>query len=438
MKENDTPFYFRAAKDSTTNVKDSTMAEILWPLIKRDTALARRSATRFARFSKPLKFGSQFYFAAFIPIRRSGITSSPIILLYSADSILGEALRRHPVEGCEASLFSLSGERIVSIGFPSAAAFLRVQKAVPGYEGIFSADISDPDYMFWDTERIFTGIVCAGLTVIVFVIFRELRGDLKKLKKAASDLRSSEEHFRRIFEKSADALRVMDRYGRIVMVNSAYCDLVESWDEELLRDYNAGDENLEGRYSGSSAFRAQFNAGTLKMPASQVMIRSDGREIPVEVSHSFFSIANGKKLPLSIFRDVSERRRHELESQQVQKMDALGDFAVGIGNTLKNIAGIVMNSAEILNKKAAASPTLVEYMNIIFRESKRTAELADDLLVFARSKESDARPVHVTKFVHQAARILESAWSPVISLPSRRKMMKLSCAAISIRCIKRL
>src|SRR5208283_730447 len=37
---NDTPFYFRDAKDSTTNVKDSTMAEILWPLIKRDSALA--------------------------------------------------------------------------------------------------------------------------------------------------------------------------------------------------------------------------------------------------------------------------------------------------------------------------------------------------------------------------------------------------------------
>src|SRR5208283_6203140 len=108
--------------------------------------------------------------------------------------------------------------------FPSAAAFLRVQKAVPGYERIFSADISDPDYIFWDTERILTGIVCVGMTVIVFVIFKQLRGDLKKLNKAASDLRSSEEHFRTIFEKSADALRVMDCYGRIVTVNSAYCD----------------------------------------------------------------------------------------------------------------------------------------------------------------------------------------------------------------------
>ena len=33
-------------------------------------------------------------------------------------------------------------------------------------------------------------------------------------------------------------------------------------------------------------------------------------------------------------------------------MDALGEFAVGIGNNLKNIFGIVMNSAEIINKEA--------------------------------------------------------------------------------------
>ena len=148
MKENDTPFNFRATKDSTTNVKDSTMAEILWPLIKRDTALARRSATRFARSSKPLKFGSQFYFAAFIPIRRSGITSSPIILLYSADNILGEALRRHPVEGCEASLFSLSGERMHRPVFPALRRFSVFKKLFP-----VTKEFSAP---------IFTRIICFG------------------------------------------------------------------------------------------------------------------------------------------------------------------------------------------------------------------------------------------------------------------------------------
>ena len=409
-------FYFREAKDSATFENDSTTIETVWSLVKKDSVLTLENMTGSARFSKPVKLKNQFYFAALAPVRINDNTRNPIILLYSADNVLREALRRHSVEGCEASLFSSSGERIASTGFPNAAVFLRIQKTVPGYEGIFSADISDPDYMFWDTERILTALVCAGFIIIVFVVFREMLVDVEKLKKAASDLRSSEEQFRTVFEKSADALRVMDRYGRIVMANSAYCDLVGRSYEELLREYNEGDDNLEGRNGGTSAFRGQFDARTLKMATSQVIKRSDGKEIPVEIRHSFFTVANGRKLLLSIFHDVTERRQHELESQQVQKMDALGEFAVGIGNTLKNIAGIVMNSAEILNKEATTSPTLVEYMNIIFRESKRAAELADDLLVFARSKESDAGPIHVQKLLHQAAKILESALSPGISL----------------------
>jgi two-component system, cell cycle sensor histidine kinase and response regulator CckA len=412
----DVLFHLMDVKDSTTIERDSTTIEMVWSLIRRDSALARESIGPSTRFSKPVKVKDRFYFAAFIPIRRSGITIRPVILVYSADDILGEVLHRHPVEGCEISLFSFSGERIASTGFPNATAFLRIQKAVPGYEGFLSVDISDPDYMFWDVERITTAIICVGLTILVFVILLELRHHLKKLEKATSDLRSSEERFRTIFEKSTDALRVMDRHGRIVMVNAAYCDLVKSSYEELLRDYNAGDENLELHHGGNSAFRSQFDAGTLKMPASQVITRSDGKDIPVEVSHSFFTIANGKKLLLSTFHDVSERRLHELESQQVQKMDALGDFAVGIGNTLKNIAGIVMNSVEILNKDATSSPILVEYLGVIFRESKRAGELADDLLVFGRSKEGESKPVHVAKLLHQVAKILGSALSPGVSV----------------------
>ena len=45
-----------------------------------------------------------------------------------------------------------------------------------------------------------------------------------------------------IFENSSDGIRLMDRYGRIVMVISAYCDLVKTSREELLREYTEGME----------------------------------------------------------------------------------------------------------------------------------------------------------------------------------------------------
>ena len=99
-----------------------------------------------------------------------------------------------------------------------------------------------------------------------------------------------------------------------------------------------------------------------------------------------------------------------------KKMDALGEFAVGIGNNLKNIAGIVMNSAEMVNKEAAGSSQLRQYADMIIRESKRASELADDLLVFARSKTAEQKPVLLEKVIHQAGKILEHSFPPSVAV----------------------
>ena len=44
---------------------------------------------------------------------------------------------------------------------------------------------------------------------------------------------------------------------------------------------------------------------------------------------------------------------------------------------------------------------------MIIRESKRASELADDFLVFARSKTAEQKPVLFEKVIHQAEKILE-------------------------------
>ena len=281
---------------------------------------------------------------------------------------------------------------------------------------MLSVEIANPNYSFWTAGMLIGAIICCLLSLAVLMItFVLLRANVK-LKSAESSLRGSEERFRTIFENSADAIRLMDRYGRIVMVNSAYCDLVATSREELLREYTAGDANLEERYSANSAFRSQFDAGTLKMPTSHVIKRRGGGDVPVETSHSFIEVGKGEKLLLSIFRDVSERKKFEMDAQQVQKMDALGEFAVGIGNNLKNIFGIVMNSAEMMYKETFGNAQVEQYVGMIIRESKRASELADDLLVFARSKNTEQKPILVEKLIHQTQKILQHSLPQSISV----------------------
>ena len=392
--------------------RDSTSDLSLQPALENVPLYSYAEKWENVYYSRPVLVGQAYYFKASFVVTKAGVDAGRLTVIYAAESLLKEALRLHPVQNSEVALFSSAGQGIASTGYSNAPAVVRIQRSVSGYGQLLSLDVADNGYLFWTPKMIAASLLCLFLSVVAAVVVSLLQKDVGKLRSAQISLNSSEKRFRTIFEGSADGIRLMDAYGRIVMVNSAYCDLVKSSPEELLREYNNGNEKLEERYASNSAFRAQFNAGTLKMPAAQVIKRRGGEEVPVEVSHSFIELGAGEKLLLSVFRDVSEKRTLELESQQIQKMDALGEFAVGIGNNLKNIFGIIMNAAEMVDKESPAGARLSQYTRMILAESKRASELADDLLVFARSKELEKKPILIGKLIRQAERILRHSLPP--------------------------
>jgi len=397
-------------------IPEDSLRELLSQAAADSTFFASADNVHSTLYTKPFHFNERYYFEARFLIPDKGTSQDTCLVYYSAEKLLREVLRHHPMEGYEVTMFSGWGQEIASTGYSNAPSSIRLQQAVAGYGRLLSVDITEPAYSFWTSGMIAGAVLCGLLSAAVFAVTFFLRRDLAMLKATQSSLRGSEERFRTIFENSADAMRLVDRYGRTVLVNSAYCELVKTSREELLREYNAGDDSIEERYAANSAFRNQFDAGTLKMPSSQVIKRRGGEEIPAEVSHSFVNIGHGEKLLLSIFRDVSERKKYELEAQQVQRMDALGAFAVGIGNNLRNIFGIVMNSAEMMYKETFGNAQMEQYISMIIRESKRASEFADDLLVFARSKDSEQKPILVEKLIHQLQKILQHSLLPSITV----------------------
>ena len=398
------------------NIPQDSSGELLAQAANGTALFSSADSSHFVLYTKPFRFNEQYCFEARYPIPEKGILPDTCFVYYSAEKLLREVLRHHPMENYEITLFSGWGQEIASTGYSNAPSSIRLQQGVAGYGRLLSVDITEPTYSFWTAGMIAGAVLCGVLSMAVFAITFLLRRDLAKLKTTQSSLRSSEERFRTIFENSADAMRLVDRFGRTVLVNSAYCELMKTSREELLREYNEGTDNLEERYAANSAFRTQFDAGTLKMPASQVIKRRGGEEIPAEARHSFVNIGRGEKLLLSIFRDVSERKKYELEAQQVQRMDALGAFAVGIGNNLRNIFGIVMNSAEMMYKGTFGNARMEQYVSMIIRESKRASEFADDLLVFARSKSTEQKPILIQKLIHQTQKILQHSLPPSITV----------------------
>jgi len=155
----------------------------------------------------------------------------------------------------------------------------------------------------------------------------------KENRRIAEDqLRLSEERFRAIWDESFDGMRLMDKNGTIVMVNNAFCNQFGKTRDELedhLLDvlYASGDgkrilaTTIEG-------FRNKTFSPHFEM---QLMLWND-RTVWFEISNSIIELGTGQQFLLSIFRDITDRKRAE-EALQLSEMH-YREFVEGVCKAL--------------------------------------------------------------------------------------------------------
>jgi signal transduction histidine kinase len=87
---------------------------------------------------------------------------------------------------------------------------------------------------------------------------------------------------------------------------------------------------------------------------------------------------------VTIFQDVSERKRLEARILQSQKMESVGRLAGGVAHDFNNILGVIMGSAEmVLDDMGSVDPNRAAIEEII-SASRRAASVTRQLLGFAR------------------------------------------------------
>jgi len=137
-----------------------------------------------------------------------------------------------------------------------------------------------------------------------------------------TERKCSEEQFKRLLEAAPDAMVIVNRDGRIVLVNSQTEQLFGYARAELLGQ--SVEVLIPARFSGHVAQRHSFSAASSarRMGAKRALfaLRKDGTEIPVEISLSPLETPTGSVV-ISAIRDVSDAKRVEAELLQA-KADA--------------------------------------------------------------------------------------------------------------------
>ena len=104
---------------------------------------------------------------------------------------------------------------------------------------------------------------------------------------------------------------------------------------------------------------------------------------------------------VTLYTDITERRRAEDQLRQAQKMEAIGQLTGGIAHDFNNLLAVVMGNIELAQAALQASNLLGAQQKMVDAQSgaQRAAMLTRRLVAFARRQQLDPRPTDANKIV---------------------------------------
>ena len=202
-------------------------------------------------------------------------------------------------------------------------------------------------------------------------------------KRAADNLRKSEQRFRRLFEQSNDAI-IIHRSGRIIDVNQRTCELLcYNVKQLLIMDitdlYEKKDHEKKDR-SGIESQIADMKSGKAGY-FETLWLKADGTFIDVEVSSRVVDTTKG--IIQSIGRDLSLRKRAEEERLKVEKLESLGILSGGIAHDFNNLLSVILGNISLAQIDISSTSESLAFLNKAEEACMRSKALTQRLITFS-------------------------------------------------------
>jgi PAS domain S-box-containing protein len=229
--------------------------------------------------------------------------------------------------------------------------------------------------------------------------------DVTDRVRAADALEQSEKRFETAFRSSPLAIGIstLDE-GRCLDANDAFLRMVGYKREELVgrRVAEIGFwEKLEER---QAMVRQVTQTGRVSGLQSTFRTRT-GEIRQIELFAGLIELENVPCI-LGIVRDVTEAKSLELQLQQAQKMEAVGQLAGGVAHDFNNLVMIINGCAELIKEAVGTNPTVVELAEQILTAGRKAASVTKQLLAFSRKQPQDLKVFDLNEIVGRFCKLL--------------------------------
>ncbi len=211
--------------------------------------------------------------------------------------------------------------------------------------------------------------------------------------------------FSQLWEISVDGMRLTDENGTIVMVNDAYCSIVDLDKSQLIGKpfsvvYHPGEQE-----SVLKTYRSDVVNNKIKTHFERENTLWNGKKRWFEFSNSFLELTSKGKYTLTIIKDITERKKAEFELKESEKKfrmlfnnanDAVfvtqftsgktyGDF-IEVNEVACSRLGYSKNEFLKLSPAAIIYPSYIETFNKNIDKLKKSEHVIYELVHMAKDK----------------------------------------------------
>jgi PAS domain S-box-containing protein len=133
------------------------------------------------------------------------------------------------------------------------------------------------------------------------------------------DLQNIDLLFGQLWESSIDGMRLIDDEGNILLVNESFCKMFNLNKEQLIGKPFSIVYTASQQQSALDSFKNDIKNNKLKTFFERENTLWNNSKAWLEFSNSFIELPDGKKITLSIIKDITERKKSEIELKESEQ-----------------------------------------------------------------------------------------------------------------------